>query len=169
MSPCTSDDDWSATFFAQTTPETLPRTTTCWPATIPVTLPCSPMMTSTAWTSPSISPSTCKVSAADDLKSLPHDLQIVADDRFVAAGRGAQLRLRPIRAVGARRAAFNCFGLECRVTLEHGIPQRCCWPHRCESCGQHMVELCRAELIQGLSLGVVDACGPHGARATLFL
>src|SRR2546421_6517043 len=61
MSPCTSDDDWSATFFAQTTPETLPRTTTCWPATIPVTLPCSPMMTSTAWTSPSISPSTCKV------------------------------------------------------------------------------------------------------------
>ena len=107
-------------------------------------------------------------SAADDLESLPHDLQIVADDRFVAAGRGAQVRLRPIRA-RARRAAFNCFGLECRVTLEHGIPQRCCWSHRCESCGQHMVELCRAELIQGLSLGVADACGPHGARPILFL
>jgi hypothetical protein len=29
--------------------------------------------------------------------------------------------------------------------------------------------LCRAELIQGLSLGVADACGPHGARPILFL
>ena|SRR5436190_20810689 len=27
-----------------------------------------------------------------------------------------------MRPVGAGRAAFNCFGLECRVTLEHGIP-----------------------------------------------
>jgi hypothetical protein len=38
----TSDDDCSATFFAQTTPDTFPRTTTCWPATMPVTLPRSP-------------------------------------------------------------------------------------------------------------------------------
>ena len=108
-----------------------------------------------------------KQTSPNDLEPLAHDLQIVADDRFVAAGRGAQVRLRPIRAVGASRAAFNCFGLECRVTLEHGIPQRCCWPHRCESCGQHMVELCRAELIQGLTWSA-DACGPHDARAILL-
>src|SRR5215831_14739190 len=41
-------EDCRATDCAQTTPKTVPRTTTCWPATIPVTLPFSPTSTSAA-------------------------------------------------------------------------------------------------------------------------
>src|SRR5215470_5158722 len=61
MSPSTSEVLCRVTDLAQMAPETLPLTTTCWPATRPETLPCSPTMTSAACTSPSISPSICKM------------------------------------------------------------------------------------------------------------
>jgi len=58
ISPSTCDEACKATVCPQMTPETVPRTTICRPATIPVTLPFSPTTTSAACTSPSISPST---------------------------------------------------------------------------------------------------------------
>src|SRR5262245_39161180 len=61
MSPSTSEVLCRVTDLAQMAPETLPLTTTCWPATKPDTLPCSPTITSAACTSPSISPSICKM------------------------------------------------------------------------------------------------------------
>ena len=59
-SPSTFEEARSATVLPQTMPETLPRTNTWRTATMPVTWPFSPTITSAACTSPSISPSTCK-------------------------------------------------------------------------------------------------------------
>src|SRR5215831_15696667 len=61
ISPSTCDEAWRATVCPQTTPETVPRTTICRPATIPDTCPFSPTITSAPCTSPSISPSTCRM------------------------------------------------------------------------------------------------------------
>src|SRR3972149_11381378 len=61
MSPSTRAEDCRVTAAPRITPATLPRTITRSAATVPVTLPCSPMMTSLPPTSPSISPSTCNV------------------------------------------------------------------------------------------------------------
>src|SRR5262245_45243839 len=61
MSPSTLAEDCSATVMARMTPEMRPRTITRSAATMPVTLPSSPMMISAPPTSPSTSPSTCNV------------------------------------------------------------------------------------------------------------
>ena len=70
-SPSTSEVDCKVTVFAQIAPETLPLTTTCWPATNPDTLPCYPTMTSAACTSPAISPSIWRMLRLIILKPWP--------------------------------------------------------------------------------------------------
>jgi len=83
MSPSTCDDAWRATVWPQMTPETVPRTTTCRPATIPVTFFTNNHLGGLYVTFDLAI--NLQNAAADDLQPLANDLKVVPYDRFLAA------------------------------------------------------------------------------------